>query len=49
MSFGLCNAPARLMDSVLTGLKWEICLAYLDDTIFAKDWADHLNRLCQVF
>lgn len=38
------------MDSVLNGLKWEIYFSYLDDIIvFAKDWADHLNQLCQVF
>jgi hypothetical protein len=35
-SFGLSNAPAtmqRLMDSVLSGLKWQVCLVYLDDII----------------
>lgn len=45
MVFGLCNAPttfSRLVNSVLTGLKWEICLAYLDNIIaFAKDWHDY--------
>ena len=36
MPFGLCNAPAtfeRLMDTVLAGLNWQICLIYLDDII----------------
>ena len=36
MPFGLCNMPAtfqRLMDTVLMGLNFEICLAYLDDII----------------
>lgn len=37
MLFGLCNAPAtfeRMMDSILRGLKWQICLCYLDDIFF---------------
>lgn len=34
----------------MTGVKWEIYLAYLDDIIvFAKDWVSHLNHLHQVF
>ena len=47
--FGLCNAPAtfsRLMDCMLTGLNWEMCLFYLDDdTVFSKMWKEHLQRL----
>ena len=34
--FGLCNAPAtfsRLMDRIFSGLRWEMCLFYLDDII----------------
>ena len=53
LPFGLCNAPAtfsRLMDNVLSGLSWEVCLYYLDDIIvFSKDWDKHIQRLCMVF
>ncbi|UYV77489.1 K02A2.6-like [Cordylochernes scorpioides] len=34
--FGLCNAPAtfeRIIDNLLRGLKWTICLCYIDDII----------------
>ncbi|KAI3368203.1 hypothetical protein L3Q82_007929 [Scortum barcoo] len=53
MPFGLCNAPAtfqRLMDRVLAGLQWEVCLVYLDDTIvLGRDGPEMLGRLSQVF
>ena len=53
MPFGLTGAPAtfqRLMDLVLSGLQWQICLVYLDDVIvFARDFNEHLERLRQVF
>ena len=53
MPFGLCNAPAtfsRLMDNVLSGLSWEVCLYYLNDIIvFSKEWREHLERLRMVF
>jgi hypothetical protein len=52
MPFGLCNAPAtfeRMMDTVLKGLKWYICLCYLDDiVIFSSTFAEHLSRLEKV-
>lgn len=52
MPFGLCNAPAtfeRMMDAVLRGLKWKICLCYLDDVvIFSKTFEEHLQRLTTV-
>ena len=37
MPFGLCNLPEtseRLMDHVLAGLPFDVCLVYLDDIIF---------------
>jgi len=53
MPFGLCNAPAtfsRLMDRVLTGLKWEISLVYLDDIIvFSSTPSEMIERLRSVF
>jgi hypothetical protein len=52
MPFGLCNAPAtfqRLVDIVLSGLNFEICLVYLDDVIiFADNLEQFLERLEQV-
>lgn len=49
MPFGLCNAPStfqRLMELVLAGLSWEVCLAYLDDVVvFGRSWEEHLQRL----
>ena len=38
------------MDRVLSGLHWETCLFYLDDSIvFSSTWEEHLARLRQVF
>ena len=52
LPFGLCKAPAtfsRMMDNVLSGLSWEVCLYYLDDIIvFSRDWEEHLQRLRMV-
>ncbi|OWA54701.1 Retrovirus-related Pol polyprotein from transposon 17.6 [Hypsibius exemplaris] len=49
MPFGLCNAPAtfqRAMDDTLSGLKWNICLVYLDDVVaFGKDDDQAIERL----
>lgn len=49
MPFGLCNAPAtfeRFMDTILRGLKWEICLCYLDDVvIFGRTFDEHNCRV----
>ena len=49
MPFGLCNAPStfeRLMEKVLAGLTWQICLVYLDDVIvYSKTVSEHIDRL----
>ena len=53
MPFGLCNAPAtfeRLMDQVLAGLPWEVCLVYLNDIIIhASEFEEAISRLGEVF
>ena len=52
MPFGLCNAGAtfqRLMDMVMSGLAFEVCLVYLDDIIvFSSTLEEHFARLCMV-
>lgn len=49
MPFGLCNAPAtfeRLMETVLSGLQWQVCLIYLDDVIvYGKTFEEMLHNL----
>ncbi len=53
MPFRLCNAAAtfeRLMELVLSGLKWKICLIYLDDVIvYGGNFYDALDRLKTVW
>jgi hypothetical protein len=53
MPMGLCNAAAtfeRLMESILGGLTWKICLVYLDDIIlYSKGFDEQLSHLRQVF
>ncbi len=48
----LCNAPAtfeRLMELILIGLNWKICLIYLDDVIvYRGNFYEALDRLKQV-
>ena len=50
--FGLCNSPAsfqRMMDIVLTGLKWNSCLIYLDDVVvFSSTYDEHSTKLNSV-
>ena len=52
MPFGLCNAPAtfeRLMETVLAGLNWKICLIYLGDMIVTgKNFEDMIKNLDEV-
>ena len=49
MPFGLVNAGAtfqRLMDVLMTGLNFDICLVYLDDiVVFSATIEQHLERL----
>lgn len=53
LPFGLSNAPGtfqRLMDAVLSGLKWKIALVYLDDiVVWSATIEEHLSRLREVF
>ena len=52
MGMGMCNAPAtfqRLMYTMLGGLMWTSCMAYLDDiVIFSKDFATHVSDVKNV-
>ena len=52
LCFGLCGAPAtfeRLVERVLSGLTWKICMVYLDDIIvFSKSFEEHLQNLREV-
>ena len=53
MPFGLANAPAtfqRLMELLLAGLQWKICLVYIDDVIIiGRNFQEHLHNLKEVF
>jgi hypothetical protein len=52
MPFGLKGAPApfeRLMETVLAGLQWDICLIYLDDVIvLGRSFEDMVTNLKKV-
>ena len=53
MPFGLCNAPAtfeRLVETILSGLQWEICLINLDEIIhIAKSFDEIMLNLETIF
>ncbi|KAG1946736.1 hypothetical protein F2P79_013286 [Pimephales promelas] len=53
MPMGLTNAPPtfqRLMELVLRGLNWKVCLVYLDDVlVFSRTFNEHLTSLEEVF
>ena len=52
LPFGLCNIPAtleRLIEAILAGLQWDICLIYLDDIItFGESFEEAVENLKQV-
>ena len=52
MPFGLTNAPAtfqRVMDFALTGIRWDFCLAYIDDiAIYSETFEEHLEHIEEV-
>jgi len=49
MPFGLRNAPSsfqRALDIILSGVRWRMCLVYIDDIIiFSKNREEHLEHL----
>jgi hypothetical protein len=53
MLMGLSNAYAifeSLMEYVIAGMQWEICIVYLDDIIiFSRTLDEHLARLQTVW
>ena len=52
LPFGLVNAPASFqwaLDILLSGLRWQTCLVYLDDVIvFSRTVGDHIWDLREV-
>ena len=51
MPFGLINGPAvfsRFIDTVLAGLKWSVCLVYMDD-ILTTDTHTHTRGARQSY
>ena len=52
MPFGLRNAPAkfqRALDIILSGVRWQSCLIYLDDVIiFSRTTEEHLQHVDEI-
>ena len=52
MPFGLRNAPAtfqRALDIILSGVRWQSCLIYLDDVIvFSWSTVEHLRHVDEI-
>ena len=52
MPFGLKGAPATFqcaLDIILSGVRWQICVVYLDDVIvFSRTQEEHAAQLCTV-
>ncbi len=52
MPFGLTHAPAtfqRALDILLSGVKWQFCLVYLDDVIiYSNSEREHIDHVDQV-
>jgi len=52
LPMGLTNSPAtfqRMMELILRGLPWHICMLYLDDIlIYSRTFEDHLALLEEV-
>ena len=53
MPMGIRNGPSvfqRLVDKVLTGLRYHVCLAYIDDiAIFTRTFEEHLSAMESIF
>ena len=52
MPFGLRNAPTtfqRALDIILSGVRWQSCLIYLDDFIvFSRTTEGHLSNVNEI-
>ena len=52
MPFGLTNAPAtqqQFIETVLNGLIWECCFAYIDDILcFSNTFENHLEHIAKI-